>query len=122
MKVVAESHDTLALAQVLLAEGEWDEAIKVAERPDVWYGVIETVTDGVIPHRPQWAARMSIRQAERLMVEAKSRHYPIAADWLKRAKQAYAQMGQDHEWQTYLAKLKEQYRRRPALQTHLGLL
>jgi hypothetical protein len=29
---------------------------------------------------------MSIKQAERLMVEAKSDRYPIAVNWLKRAK------------------------------------
>ena len=56
--------------------------------------VIETVADAVIPHRPVWVARMSI-------------------------KQAHAQLGQTHEWQAYLGKLKELYKRRPALQAQL---
>ncbi len=46
----------------------------------------------------------------------------IAAEWLKRAKKAYAQLGRGNEWRAYLQKLKEQYKRRPALQTQLARL
>jgi len=122
MEMLRKSHDAMTLAQVLLSEQEWDEAVKVAERRDVWYTVIETVADAVIPHRPEWVVRMSIKQAERLMVEAKSDRYPIAANWLKKAKKAYAQMGQAQQWQVYLQKVKEQYKRRPALQAQLRRL
>ncbi len=122
METLRKSHDAMTLAQVLLSEQEWDEAIKVAERRDVWYTVIETVADAVVPHRPEWVARMSIKQAERLMVEAKSDRYPIAANWLKKAKKAYTQMGQTQQWQAYLERVKEQYRRRPALQAQLRRL
>jgi uncharacterized Zn finger protein len=122
MEMLRKSHDAMTLAQVLLSEQEWDEAIKVAERRDVWYTVIETVADAVIPHRPEWVAGISIKQAERLMVEAKSDCYPIAANWLKKAEKAYAQMGQTQQWQAYLEKVKEQYRRRPALQAQLRRL
>lgn len=122
MRMLRQSHDDMTLAKVLLSEQEWDEAIKVAERRDIWYTVIETVADAVIPHRPEWVVRISIKQAERLMVEAKSDRYPIAADWLKRAKKAYAQLGQAQQWQAYLQKVKEQYKRRPALQAQLRRL
>ncbi len=122
MEMLKKSHDDMTLAQVLLSEQEWDAAIKVAEQRDVWCQVIETVADAVTPHRPEWVARMSVKQAERLMVEAKSKNYPIAANWLKRAKKAYTQMGQAHEWQAYLQKVKDQYKRRPALQAQLQRL
>jgi uncharacterized Zn finger protein len=94
----------------------------MANRHRVWYQVIEMVADAVVPHRPKWVARISIKQAERLMVEAKSKNYPIAANWLKKAKQAYTQMGQLGEWQAYLQQVKEQYKRRPALQAQLQRL
>ena len=84
--------------------------------------VIETVADAVTPHRPEWVAQMSIKQAERLMAEAQSKNYPFAANWLKRAKKAYTQMGQTREWQIYLQQVKEQYKRRPALQAQLQRL
>jgi uncharacterized Zn finger protein len=122
MEMLRKSHDAMTLAQVLLSEQEWDEAIKVAERRDVWYTVIETVADAVVPHRPEWVARMSIKQAERLMEKADSKNYPIAANWLKKAKKAYAQMGQTQQWQVYLQTVKEQYKRRPALQAQLRRL
>ena len=110
------------LAEVLLFEQEWDEAIKVAEGRDVWYPVVETVADGVIDHHPEWVPRISIKHAERLMVEPKSKNYPIAAAWLTRAKQAYKLLGQTPEWKSYLAKLKEKYKRRPSLQSQLESL
>jgi len=56
------------------------------------------------------------------MEEAKSKNYPIAAAWLKRAKQAYQHLGQTQEWKMYLAKVKEKYKRRPALQSQLNRL
>ena len=122
MSMLNKFYDKGPLAEVLLFEQEWDEAIKVAERREVWYGVIETVADGVLAHRPEWVARRSVKQAERLMVEPKSKNYPIAASWLKRAKKAYAHLGQTREWQAYLNKIKEQYKRRPALQKQLRQL
>ena len=93
MKKLCKSYDKQVLAEVLLLEEEWDEAIKVAEGRDVWYPVVEIVADGVLSHRPEWVARISLKHAERLMNEAKSKNYPIAAGWLKRAKQAISCWG-----------------------------
>ena len=123
MTKLRKSQDTQTLAEVLLFEEEWDEAIKVAEGRGVWgYRVVETVADAVLKHRPEWVLKVSLKNAERLMMEANSKNYPIAAEWLKRAKKAYAQLGRANEWQTYLHKLKEQYKRRPALQAQLARL
>ena len=122
MAALKKSHDKMTLAAVLLFEEQWDEAIKVAEGREVWTTVVETVADAVLAHRPEWVLRASRKHAERLMVEPKSKNYPIAAGWLKRAKKAYAKLGQTAEWQKYLEKVKEQYKRRPALQAQLGRL
>ena len=122
MAKLRKSYDKQVLAEVLLLEEEWDEAIKVSEGRDVWYPVVETVADGVMPHRPAWAAKISLRHAERLMAEAKSKNYPIAAAWLKRAKQAYKLLGKTDEWKKYLGETKEKYKRRPALQNQLAKL
>ena len=78
MAALGKSHDKMALAEVLLFEEEWDEAIKVAEGREVWYSVVETVADAVLAHRPEWVARVSLKHADRLMVEPKSKNYPIA--------------------------------------------
>ncbi len=122
MAKLRKSFDKQVLADVYLLEEEWDEAIKVAERRDVWYPVVETVADGVIQHRPEWVAEISLKNAEHLMAEAKSKNYPIAASWLKRVKQAYKLLGKIDEWKRYLGETREKYKRRPALQNQLARL
>lgn len=117
-----KGYNKQVLAEVFLFEEDWDEAIKVAEGREVWYPVVEAVADGVMEHRPEWVARASVKHAERLMVEPKSKNYPFAAGWLKRAKKAYQHLGQTPEWKSYLQKLKEKYSRRPALMSQLERL
>jgi uncharacterized Zn finger protein len=122
MAKLRKSHDKQVLAEVYLLEEEWDDAIKVAEGRDVWYTVTEIVADGVMQHHPEWVVQISLKHAERLMSEAKSKNYPIAATWLKRAKQAYKLLGKTDEWKRYLEETKENYKRRPALQSQLARL
>ncbi len=119
---IRKGYNKQVLAEVFLFEEDWDEAIKVAEGREVWYPVVEAVADGVMEHRPEWVARASVKHAERLMTEPKSKNYPLAANWLKRAKKAYQHLGQTPEWKSYLQKLKEKYSRRPALMGHLERL
>jgi len=122
MASLRKSQDKQVLAEVYLLEEEWDDAIKVAAGRDVWYTVAEIVADGVIQHRPEWVVQISLKHAERLMAEVKSKNYPIAAAWLKRAKQAYTLLGKSDEWKKYLKETKEKYKRRPALQSQLARL
>jgi uncharacterized Zn finger protein len=120
MATFEKFYDKQPLAEVLLFEQEWDGAIKVADQKGAYHTVVETVAEALIPHRPEWVVRASIKQAEDLIGQTKSNLYPAAADWLKRAKAAYAKLGRTSEWQKYLQQLKEQYKRRPALQAHLA--
>jgi uncharacterized Zn finger protein len=110
------------LAEVLLFEEEWDEAIKIAERNAADYRVVETVADAVARKRPEWVVRASLKQAERLIAETKSKYYPTAAEWLRKAKAGYSELGQEEKWRKYLQGLKEEYKRRPALQAELARL
>jgi uncharacterized Zn finger protein len=122
MAMLKKAYSSQALAEVLLYEEEWDEAIQVAERREAGYTEIEIVVEGVMPHRAEWAAKMATKQAERLMAEPKSNNYPIAAAWLQRTKKAYELLGQTAAWKKYLEKIKEQYKRRPALQAQFKRL
>ncbi len=110
------------LAEILLFEQDWDAAIKVADEKGAYYDIVRIVAEGLIPHRPEWVIQACIKQSDSLIVQTKSKYYGAAAEWLKKVKAAYAQLGRTAEWQTYLAQLKEQYRRRPALQDHLKRL
>jgi uncharacterized Zn finger protein len=122
MATLEKSYDKQPLAEVLLFEKEWDAAIKVADQKGTYHTVVETVAEALVQHRPEWVIRASIKQAEELIVQTKSNLYPAAADWLKRAKAAYAKLERTSEWQKYLQQLKEQYKRRPALQAQLARL
>jgi uncharacterized Zn finger protein len=115
-------YDKQPLAEVLLSEQEWDAAIRVADMHAQDQRVVTTVADALIEHRPEWVIRASVKQAESLIAPTKSNLYPAAAEWLRRAKAAYARTGRTGEWQTYLLRLKEQYRRRPALMAQLTRL
>ena len=86
------------------------------------YRLVATGADSLIVHRPEWVVSASIKQAEVLIEKTQSKYYPYAADWLRRAKGAYAEMGRSGEWRKYLTNLKEQYRRRPALMAQLEKL
>jgi uncharacterized Zn finger protein len=113
-------YDKQPLAEVLLEEREWEAAMRVADKHAQDERVAATVADALIEHRPEWVIRTSIKHAESLIAPTKSNLYPAAAGWLRRAKAAYERLGRDGEWQKYLLRLKEQYRRRPALMTQLS--
>jgi uncharacterized Zn finger protein len=122
MESLEKGYNHQALAEVLIEEQEWDAAIKVADKQTYDYRLIAIVADALIAHRPEWVIRASIKQSDALIAKTKSKYYPHAAEWLRRVKAAYAQMGQTGEWRKYLTKLKEQYRRRPALMAQLERL
>ncbi|HEX9000238.1 MAG TPA: SWIM zinc finger family protein [Blastocatellia bacterium] len=110
------------LAEVLLDEQEWDQAAAVADKEKNDYRLVAIVAEALIVHRPEWVIRASIKQSDALIEKTQSKHYLHAADWLRRAKEAYAELGQSDKWRQYLYKLKEQYKRRPALMAHLERL
>jgi len=120
MASLEKGYDQQSLAEVLIEEQEWDAAIKVADKQTYNYRLIATVADAVIAYRPEWVIRASVKQADGLIEKTQSKYYSHAANWLRRAKAAYAQSGRTGDWQKYLSKLKEQYKRRPALMTKLN--
>src|SRR5438105_3315213 len=122
MASLEKFYDKQPLAEVLIEEQEWDAAIHVADKHAQDYRLVATVADALIAHRPEWVVCASVKQAESLIALTKSNLYLAAADWLRRAKAAYAQLGRTGEWQKYLLQLKEQYKRRPALMAQLARL
>lgn len=123
LSLLAKSWDKTTLAQILLFEERWDQAIKVAEGRDAhWNGLAELVADALVHERPEWVIQVSKKHASAFIAEKESKYYARAAEWLARAKKAYAYLHQPHEWKTYLNALQEEYKRRPALQAQLKQL
>ena len=115
-------YDKRPFAEVLIEEQEWDAAVRLADKHTQENDVAATVADALITRRPEWVVIASVKYAEALIAPTKSSLYPVAADWLRRAKAAYVHSGQIDEWQEHLQRLKEQYRRRPALMAQLKSL
>jgi len=120
MASLEKGYNHQALAEVLIEEQEWDAAIKVADKQTHDYRLVAAVADALIAPRPDWVIRASVKQADELIAKTQSKYYSHAANWLRRAKAAYAQLGRTGDWQKYLSKLKEQYKRRPALMAKLN--
>ncbi len=122
MEAVQKSWNREEHVRVLLYEEQWDDVIKIAERDEYSYRVIGVAADGLIADRPDWVIRASVKQANGLIAKTQSKYYVHAANWLRRAKAAYAQLGKTDEWKKFLQNLKEEYKRRPALQAQLNKL
>ncbi len=122
MNTLKKSWDKSALAQVLLFEEKWDEAIAVADRRDAGYPIVAIVADGVMQQRPEWVIRASKKQALELIGRTQTKYYVHAVEWLERMKNAYAVLNQNDAWRAYLNDLKLEYKRRPALQEQLKRL
>jgi uncharacterized Zn finger protein len=123
LKPLRKTLDDDVLAEILLEEEEWDEAIGIADRADEWsYDVVEIVADAVVLHRPEWVIAVARKQAEGLIAKTESKCYPIAARWLGKMKRACAASGKNADWSAYLEWVKEKYPRRRALLAELEKL
>jgi|GEM_PF-364649 len=105
-----------AVAEILLYEREWDEAIALAKSRGVDNRTAQIVADGVVNHRPEWVIDYGRKAADRQIATVSSSHYPAAVDWLMRVKKAYVASGQGEVWNKYFATLRETFKRRPSLQ------
>jgi len=119
IKKASASYSKDVLVDIYLEEKDWDSAIQVAEQDSWSFNLLEKVADAVIPYRPGWVIRVSLKQSDELIEKTQSKLYPIAARWLERAKKTYQQKGQDVEWQAYIDNLRATYARRPALQREI---
>ncbi len=120
IKKAGEGYMKNTLVDIHLEEKEWDAAIAVAEQETWSTNLLESVADKLIPIRPDWVIRTSIKQSDALILKTQSNLYPEAAKWLARAKKAYQHKGQASEWQAYISNLRATYARRPALQRELA--
>jgi len=123
-KQLARSSQNEVHAEILLNEQDWDAAIALANKTRGGFGsqVVEIVADGVMQHRPDWVVEIGKQYAQALIDTISSSHYPEVAEWLALVKKAYRILGQGGTWDTYLARLEEDYRRRPSLQRALKAL
>lgn len=69
---------------------------------------------------PEEAIRLYKREAEALIARRGRTYYAEAAPLLTRVRHLYSRQGQEEEWQKYIARLREEHYRLPALQDELN--
>ena len=104
-------HTAIKVA-IFLRENRVDDAIAAADQRYTSPEILETVMDAAIPLRPEWVITQARKQAEPIMDGAKAAHYEDAAQWLRKAKQAYAALGQQAQWRDYLDTLRDKHQRK----------
>nr|HID13820.1 SWIM zinc finger domain-containing protein [Anaerolineae bacterium] len=108
-----------ALVDILLHEGQVDEAIAVADREAWNYHLLGKVADAAVATHPDWVIRVSQGQAEGLINRVQSKYYAAAVRWLKKARAAYRAAGRETEWRAYLTDLRQRHARKRTL---MGML
>lgn len=105
-------------AEVFHREGQYDDAIDVAERSGRT-PVVEPVVDGVVEARPEWALEICKSQAEPIIENGKHDSYETAVRWLRRAGNASRAADELHERRDYVETIRDdhtqKYKLRPML-------
>ncbi len=81
IKKASATYSKDVLVDIYLEEKDWDFAIQVAEQDSWSFDLLEKVADAVIPYRPDWVIRVSLKQSDDLIEKTQSKLYPIAARW-----------------------------------------
>ncbi len=111
-----------AVGEILLHEGQIEDAIAVAEGALYDYTLVEHVADAAVQSHPDWVIRTSRQQAERIMDAAQSKYYHHAVAWLGRARAAALVAGRQDEWRQYLDSLLARHGRKYSLVPQLKRL
>lgn len=93
-----------AKVAIFLHEGLIDDAIAAVD-PYGGHQLVHQVMEAAIPHRPAWVIEKARRRAEEIMNHGKAEAYREAVEWLRMARAAYLQSGQEAEWKRYYTDL-----------------
>lgn len=106
------------VVEVFLAEGEYDDAIDLAEQTERT-SVIEPVVEAVIEERPQWVMRICKSQAEPIIEQGQYDSYRTAVRWIRRAGEASQTADELDQWRKHVETVRDEhyqkYKLRPML-------
>jgi uncharacterized Zn finger protein len=105
---------------VLLHEGLVDDAVAVTQAGGLRHEDLRRVADAALPLRPDWVLDTARHEAETIMDAGSAGAYDAAADWLRRARDAYRALGREADWAAYrsalITKHRRKYRLRPLIE------
>jgi uncharacterized Zn finger protein len=99
------------IIDILLLEERRDDALRLIENA-AGYDLVRRVLDACLATHPDQVIAIAKRHAEGIMDAGKAQHYDVAAEWLKRVRDAYRASERTAEWQTYRDSLLTRHSRK----------
>ena len=104
--------DVEEVAAIYIYEGRHADALTIlCDR----HALTPSFARQIVNHAPQATRKACLEEANEIILNARSRDYPLAADWLEVVKRSYYAEGKPHEWEAFIQTLMEQHKRKTAL-------
>jgi hypothetical protein len=100
------------IAAIYIHEGMYADALAILCES---YALTPALARQIVDHEPASTRSVCLEEANEIILNARSRDYPLAADWLEVVKRSYYAEGKPHEWEAFIQTLMEQHKRKTAL-------
>jgi uncharacterized Zn finger protein len=100
------------IAAIYIYEGMYADALAILCESDA---LTPALARQIVDHEPASTRAACLEEANEIILNARSRDYPLAADWLEVVKRSYYAEGKPHEWEAFIQTLMEQHKRKTAL-------
>jgi len=112
LRRIREHRDAEEVAAIYIYEGKHADALQIlCDRHALTPALARQVAD----HAPEAMRTACLKEANKIILNTRSRDYPLAADWLEVVKRSYHAEGKPHEWEAFIHTLMEQHKRKTAL-------
>jgi len=112
LRRIREHRDAEEVAAIYIYEGKHADALQIlCDRHALTPALARQVAD----HAPAATRAACLEEANKIILNTRSRDYPLAADWLEVVKRSYHAEGKPHEWEAFIQTLMEQHKRKTAL-------
>jgi uncharacterized Zn finger protein len=112
LRRIREHRDAEEVAAIYIYEGKHADALQIlCDR----HALTPALARQIVDHEPASTRSVCLEEANEIILNARSRDYPLAADWLEVVKRSYYAEGKPHEWEAFIQTLMEQHKRKTAL-------
>jgi uncharacterized Zn finger protein len=112
LRRIREDGDVEEVAAIYIYEGMYADALAILCES---YALTPALARQIVDHEPASTRAACLEEANEIILNARSRDYPLAADWLEVVKRSYYAEGKPHEWEAFIQTLMEQHKRKTAL-------
>jgi uncharacterized Zn finger protein len=112
LRRIREDGDVEEVAAIYIYEGMYADALAILCES---YALTPALARQIVDHEPASTRSVCLEEANEIILNARSRDYPLAADWLEVVKRSYYAEGKPHEWEAFIQTMMEQHKRKTAL-------